>query len=143
MSTSISSASSSQAALQTNPFRQRANDMQALGKALESGDLDAAKEAFASLQANAPKGPPPGGGSGDGKIKADFETLAKALADGDVDAAKTAFETLQKDLKAARAAHGHRHRPSGDQADATAALSLVSTTTSTSATANAGISITA
>jgi hypothetical protein len=143
MSSSISSAGSSQAALQTNPFRQRANDMQALGKALESGDLDAAKEAFASLQANAPKGPPPGGGSGDGKIKADFETLAKALADGDTDAAKTAFETLQKDMKAARAAHGHRHKPSGDQADATAALSLFSGTSSTSATASTGISITA
>jgi hypothetical protein len=127
MSMSISSAGANAGVQQTNPFRQRFNDFQALGKALESGDLEAGKEAFASLQANAPKGPPPGGGSGRDKIKADFETLAKALESGDIDEAKAAFETLQKDLKAARAAHGHHpHKPKPEEtSNATAALSLL------------------
>ena len=127
MSTSISSAGASVGTQQTNPFRQRFNDLQALGKALESGDLEAAKEAFASLQANAPKGPPPGQGSGKDKIKADIETLAKALEAGDIEEAKAAFETLQKDMKAARAAHGHGHprKPEPEEtSNATAALSL-------------------
>jgi ribosomal protein S20 len=127
MSASISSAGSSSGVFQTNPFRQRANDFQALAKALKSGDLEAAKEAFASLQANAPKGPPPGDGPGRGKIKSDFAALAEALESGNIEDAKAAFETLQKDLKAARAAHGHHHRPKPDDAsasNATAALSL-------------------
>lgn len=130
MSASISSAGSSSGIYPTSPFRQRQNDFQALAKALESGDLEAAKEAFASLQANAPKGPPPGAGSGKDKIKADFETLAKALESGNIEDAKAAFETLQKDMKAARAAHGHHNRPKPDdatQSNTTAALSLTMT----------------
>ncbi len=130
MSASISSAGSSSGIFQTNPFRQRANDFQALAKALESGDLEAAKEAFASIQANAPKGPPPGEGSGREKIKAGFEALAEALESGNIEDAKAAFETLQKDMKAARAAHGHHNRPKPDDATASNAAAALTLTMS-------------
>ncbi|MBI3505633.1 MAG: hypothetical protein HY059_12390 [Proteobacteria bacterium] len=143
MSASISSAWSSSASSQTNPFRQRMADFQALGKALDSGDLDAAKAAFASLQANAPKAPPADGAQAPGsdKLKTDFDTLAKALESGNLDDAKQAFAQLQDDMKASRG-HGHHHRkPPADATDSTAATTAslqasVSTTTT-------GISITA
>jgi soluble cytochrome b562 len=70
----------------------------ALSTALDSGDLEAAKTAFADLAAlsspdRASKHP-------DGP----FAQLQKALASGDVDAAKTAFATLQANQAARKAA---------------------------------------
>ncbi|MBI1244413.1 MAG: hypothetical protein GC202_05355 [Alphaproteobacteria bacterium] len=107
---------------QTSPFRQRQNDFQALGNALQSGDLDAAQKAFAQLQADAP---PPGQASSGStastssaadKLKQDFQTLADALKAGNLDDAKTAFQQLQDDAKAARQAHGHGHHHRAEQA---------------------------
>jgi DNA-binding FadR family transcriptional regulator len=128
MSCSISASSGAVASAQSNPFRQRAADMQALGKALESGDLDAAKEAFARLAANPPPPPRQAAANADDKVKSAFDTLAKALQDGDTDGAKQAFSDLQDAMKTARAAHGHGHHHKKDaSSNAEASLSLMTT----------------
>jgi hypothetical protein len=77
-------------------------DFDTLQRAIDSGDLGAAKSAFSSLQAsikNAPSAP-------DGEANAisaagakqgpDFTALAKALDSGDLSAAKTALTDIQK-----------------------------------------------
>jgi hypothetical protein len=131
MSASISNANSTSSWFQTNPFRQRQQDFQALGSALQSGDLDGAQKAFAQLQADAPPPPPPGGqppqsassssssssSSTADTIKNDFQTLADALKSGNLDDAKKAFSQLQDDMKAAKQAHagGHHHRHRAEQ----------------------------
>src|SRR5205085_1354305 len=60
---------------QVHAFRQ-------LGQALRAGDIDAAKQAYASVVRNAPEG---ASWNPDGP----FAQLGKALADGDVDTAKS------------------------------------------------------
>jgi outer membrane protein assembly factor BamD (BamD/ComL family) len=104
MSISAVSSSSgvSQAFWQTsvNPQKQTFHQ---LSKALKSGDLAGAKEAFASLQQNAA-----GGQSSAVSITNDFASLQKDLDSGDLDGAKSAFSQLKTDLQsAARSTHSH------------------------------------
>jgi len=68
---------------QVHAFRQ-------LGQALRAGDVDAAKQAYASVVRNAPEG---ASWNPDGP----FAQLGKALADGDVDTAKSVFATMVKE----------------------------------------------
>jgi len=63
------------------------DDVKALAKALRSGDLPAARQAYVDLAKQAPEGATLQPGSA-------FATLGKALAGGDVAAAKTAFASL-------------------------------------------------
>jgi hypothetical protein len=60
-----------------------------LAKSLRSGDLDAAKQAYANVVRNAPEGKTWPTGS-------PFADLGKALVRGDVDAARTAFASMCK-----------------------------------------------
>jgi len=116
---SVSAIGSSQGVDQTEMTKRMAQgkkDFEALQKALDSGDLDAAKSAFATMKKNRPSGPPPGappgGGSSDGQGKggpdSDFASLESALSSGDISAAKKAFETIKTNMK------NHHHGSSGD-----------------------------
>jgi len=69
-----------------SPERQAFGD---LAKSLRSGDVDGAKQAYASLVRNAPEGATWPKGS-------DFADLGKALVQGDLDAARTAFASMVK-----------------------------------------------
>lgn len=87
----------------TDQRKQKLMDILAkVGEALESGNLESAKEAFA---ANAPKGPPPGAASGSPpgpkpseEVMNGMASLAEALQSGDEDSAKSAYEQLMKAL---------------------------------------------
>ena len=70
-------------------------DFDALAKALQSGDLSAAQDAFATLQADAPSGASGSSSSGSSQFKTDVDALKKALDAGDLAGAQQAFATIQ------------------------------------------------
>ena len=65
-----------------------------LGKALDSGDLAAAKQAYSAIQQNAPQGQGDQGPMAEMKSKMD--QLGQALDSGDLAAAKKAYSTIQQ-----------------------------------------------
>ncbi len=92
----------------TKRMSQGKKDFKALEDALKSGDLDAAKSAFETIQKNKPSGPPPGGAPGGGQghggkqgggPESDFASLQSALSSGDVQAAQKAFATIKSHMK--------------------------------------------
>jgi hypothetical protein len=65
-----------------------------LGKALDSGDLTAAKQAYSAIQQNAPQGQ---GDQGPvAQMKSKMDQLGQALDSGDLAAAKTAYSAIQQ-----------------------------------------------
>ena len=65
-----------------------------LGKALDSGDLTAAKQAYSAIQQNAPQG---AGDQGPmAQMKSKIDQLGQALDSGDLAAAKTAYSAIQQ-----------------------------------------------
>jgi len=65
-----------------------------LGKALDSGDLAAAKQAYSAIQQNAPLG---AGDQGPmAQMKSKMDQLGQALDSGDLAAAKTAYSAIQQ-----------------------------------------------
>lgn len=84
---------------QTSGHRnQHKNEMDALGEALQSGDLSAAQQAFSQMQQHAPDGAQRSGNSGDAVIT-DISALGQALAASDLSSAQSAFSTLQSDFE--------------------------------------------
>ena len=73
-------------------WQQRQQNLQALSKALQAGDLDSAKTAYASLTKNAPSGATANPGS-------PLAQLGQALQSGDLASAQQAFSQMR----------GHRH----------------------------------
>jgi hypothetical protein len=128
-------------------------DFDSLQKALDSGDISAAKTAFSSLQTDMKNGPKPPDGGSDGSSDVsgtsskpkgpDFTALQKALDSGDISAAKTAMTDLMKNApkppKNSGGGSGSANEVSGT--DATSALEAFlkslqggSSTSSTSST---------
>ncbi len=71
--------------------------VQQLDQALQSGNLEGARKAFATLQQSAPPPPPQGGGAqGATSGQNPFSALAKALESGDLGSAQEAFSQIQK-----------------------------------------------
>jgi hypothetical protein len=65
-----------------------------LGKALDSGDLTAAKQAYSAIQQNAPQG---AGDQGPmAQMKSKIDQLGQALDSGDLSAAKKAYSAIQQ-----------------------------------------------
>jgi len=79
---------------------------QSLESALQSGDLAAAKDAYAQLQKNAP--PSRSGDQGNNPMQQKMDALGKALDSGDLEAARSAYA----DIKSAMA---QRPAPAGGQ----------------------------
>jgi hypothetical protein len=68
-------------------------DFDALGTALQSGDLNAAKKAYATMQEKLKAHQPPGGG--DDPMGSSFAAIGKALDTGDTSTAQSAWSSLK------------------------------------------------
>ena len=95
MSTSAVSASSIGSGLQTY-FQARNADLEKLGKALASGDLDAAKQEMSAIQTLGQSGPFANGAPFKiAQREQDFEAIGQALQSGDLAGAQKAFAQLK------------------------------------------------
>ncbi|HVU33899.1 MAG TPA: hypothetical protein VHE61_10720 [Opitutaceae bacterium] len=103
-----------------NPQKIRA-EMQALDKALQSGDLASAQAAYTQLQTDAPwlsKASSTPSTSSSTSPSDSFASLGSALQSGDVSGAQTAFTQLQQSIRGHR---GHHRRDQDGDAGASAA----------------------
>ena len=133
----ISSVSPSLAAQAS--FQKRQADFQALGSALNSGDLAGAQKAFADFLQTAPGVSGVGSAPGSSPIGQDLQALGSALQSGDVAGAQKAFAGLQQELQKAHGHHHPRHHHKVSSAtDPTASNSI---TGSTDATGSLGSTI--
>ena len=98
-----------------NGYGQFIQDFQAIGSALQSGDLSSAQSALATFQQNlqgnsqTTSSQPFGQNS---QANSDYQNLVSALQSGNLSNAQQAFASLQTDLKAAHRGHGHHHHSS-------------------------------
>ena len=108
MSSAITSLNSSS---QINVHQQRRDefkqDFKALDQAMQSGDLQAAQNAFSKLQQGEQN---KGGGrasanGGSNPMQKDFEALSSALSSGDIKSAQDAFSTIKQNMQAHQAEH--------------------------------------
>ena len=99
MSISSAGASSAYQSSGTNNLQQRRQEFQALGQALQSGDLQGAQKALAALTPNA--SPSTQSTSSTQSSSNNFSQLVQALQSGDLAGAQQAF--------AAISSHGHHH----------------------------------
>lgn len=109
-------------------FRQVKDDFQQLGQALQSGDLNMAKQAFAALQQFMPNlssaSPSQKGQQGSqNPLLADLSAVGKALQSGDLAAAKSAFAKLRQNVQSvSRKGHHHGHHRTGGAQNSFASL---------------------
>jgi hypothetical protein len=126
---SVSSTTDPYQATNQNAFVQFVNNFNAIGNALNSGNLSAAQSALATFQQDLPatsqtsNSQPFGNNS---QANTDYNSLATALQSGDLSGAQTAFASLQNDLEGGGKAHRHHHRSSGDS-DSTESASTPAT----------------
>jgi hypothetical protein len=146
---SISSASSTANPFQMtnqNAFTQFVNDFNAIGSALQSGNLSAAQSALAEFQEDLPGNSQTSNNQPFGsntQANTDYQNLVSALKSGNLSAAQTAYAGLQNDLQGAETAKTHHHHHHGSSgSDTTTATSTVATSSS-SATADSLLNITA
>ncbi|HEU5406807.1 MAG TPA: hypothetical protein VFU48_03510 [Nitrospira sp.] len=100
-----------------NTYQQRRQSFEALAQALQSNDLNAAQQAYASLVQNTPGGAIP--------PNSPLAQIGQALQSNDLPAAQNAFATLQ----AGRHKHHHHHQ-GNPQPDPSATGSSQTSTTS-------------
>jgi hypothetical protein len=147
----------------TNPYQttnqtsygQSFKDFQAIGSALQSGNLSAAQSALAAFQQNLQSNPPSAASSSSSSSTAatsgpfgsntqantDLQSLTSALQSGNTAQAQQAFTSLQTDLKGSQKTHHHHHR-SGATSGATASTTTAAATTSSApASSNASSAI--
>ena len=105
-----------------SPWKQRAQDFNALQSALQSGDLSGAQQAFAAFQKDMPASAQAAqtaqtnsASTPNSQGAKDFQALQSALGSGDLSGAQQAFASLQKDLQSAGST-GRRHHHHGDSA---------------------------
>ena len=79
---------------QMSKMAQMKSQFDQLGKALDSGDLTAAKQAYSAIQQNAPQGQGDQGPMA--QMKSKMGQLGQALDSGDLAAAKTAYSAIQQ-----------------------------------------------
>ena len=103
--------------------KQTGADFNSLAQALQSGNLAAAQQAFATLQQDSPRvsqavSASGSGASGSGSTVASaLQTLSKDLQAGDVGGAQQAFAALQQAMQTGH--HGHHHASSGTSTSTT------------------------
>jgi len=81
-----------------NAFVQFVNDFNAVGTALQSGNLKSAQDAVAAFQQDLPGGSQSPFGK-NSQANTDYNTLTGALQNGDLATAQKAFASLQTDLE--------------------------------------------
>jgi soluble cytochrome b562 len=95
-SLSISANSGSMPQINQSQMAQMKSQFDQLSKALDSGDLTAAKKAYSAIQQNAPQNAPQGDQGPMAQMKSKFDQLGQALDSGDLTAAKKAYSDLQQ-----------------------------------------------
>jgi hypothetical protein len=106
MSTSAVSSSSIYQELQTF-YQTRQSDLQALGSALQSGDLNAAQQEYSQLVSLGQSGPFGSTQPFQGSARAsDFQAIGQALSSGDLAGAQAAFAKLQQTFGKAQSTTG-------------------------------------
>jgi len=143
---SVNSTTDPSPAANQNGFAQIAKNFQAIGSALEAGNLSSAQTALAAFQKSLPGGSPSNSQTAtdqpfgkNSQANAAYQNLTSALQSGNLSTAQQAFSSLQNDLKSAAAsstqsAHkGHHHHRSSSATDSTAAAATT-TSTDTSST---------
>lgn len=113
ISSSSSSGSSESSVFNAAPFSQARKAFLAVGSALQSGDLTAAKTALTEFQKNAPSR-----SDANNPVAQKIATLSQALDSGDLSTAKTAFADVTKAL-----AKGPRHHGGGERTEGAAQAS--------------------
>jgi soluble cytochrome b562 len=94
MSISAVSASTSMYQPDQSKMEQMKASFDGLGSALQSGNLEDAKKAFADLKKNAPSK----GAGGNDPMSKDMDAVQKALDSGDVKGAQEAFSKIQEKM---------------------------------------------
>jgi ribosomal protein S20 len=110
-----------------------------LAQALQSGDLQGAQQAFATIQSarNARTNATQTTNGGNSTIQDAFNSLGQALQSGDLQGAQQAFNTLQSTFAAHRGGHHHHHASGADPDKGTG--SAAGTTSSTGTTGTNGV----
>jgi hypothetical protein len=125
-------------------FLQLRDNYKALEGSVQSGDLEAAKEALAAFRDALQELPGRRGDkaqAGRGARLADaLQALDTALQSGDAGAAKQAFETLTKDMQSLRA-RGHHHHGAKEQETAAAPAGGTTADPTTTGTGRIDISV--
>jgi hypothetical protein len=106
-----------------NGFGQFVQDFQAIGSALQSGDLSTAQSALATFQQDLQGNSQTSSSQPFGKnsqANSDYQNLVSALQSGNLSNAQQAFASLQTDLKAAHKGHHHHHSSSATASTTTA-----------------------
>ena len=125
---SVSAISSSSGLTSTawqNQIGQVQSDFQALGKALQSGSLTAAQQAYATLQQDLPASQSSSSATSSNPLSA----VGQALQSGNLTAAQQAFAALKGHH------HGHHHHGGGSAVSAPASTPTATTGTSLNAVA--------
>ena len=119
----ISSTTNPYLSTNQNDLSQSIKDFQAIGSALQSGNLTNAQSALSAFQqdlqgsSQSSSSQPFGTNT---KANSDFQTLVSSLQSGNLSNAQQAFSSLQTDLKSSQSAHkGHHHHHSASTATAT------------------------
>ena len=132
-----------------NPYRQISlnaanpsqSNLQSLASALQSGNLTAAQNAFATFEQSFSASNSQQGSSQSGQsspVNSDIQTLSSALKSGNLTSAQSAFLQLQKDMQTQQGS-GHHHHGGGGQGQAVQALiSALSSNSSTSTNSTTG-----
>jgi hypothetical protein len=135
----------------TNPYQpnyqagygQMVQNFNAIGSALQAGDLTTAQSALTTFQQALPGSSSTSASQPFGKnsqANTDYQSLTSSLQSGNLASAQKAFTSLQKDLKPAQttqAAHkGHHHHHSASATAATPAATTTSSTTNSSTSSN-------
>ena len=124
MTSSISSATSSQSTSLYTNYQQSMQDFSSLKKALQSGDLSSAQSAFDSWQKDIQNNPQMQNllSSSNSQTSQDFQSLQGALQSGDLSSAQKAFAALQQDMKSSQVSghHHHRHHHNSSESSSTA-----------------------
>jgi hypothetical protein len=140
---SISSLSSTASPYQTtsqNGPGQLIQDFNAIGSALQSGDLSSAQSALTTFQQNL-QGDSQTSSTGpfgqNSQANTDYQNLTTALKSGDLSGAQKAFASLKQDVSGAgaKAHRGHHHHRSGGASE-TASTDLASSNSSTTSTSS-------
>lgn len=132
-----------------NGFAQFIQDFNAVGSALQSGDVSGAQSALATFSQDLPANSTTSSTHPFGKnsqADTDYQNLTTALQSGNLSAAQQAFASLQKDLQRAGTsgkAHHHHHHGSDDSQTTPSATTTASTSSSSSAAAAALLDATA
>ena len=108
---SITGIASTSSSSQTNPYAQVKQDIQDLGKALQSGNLSDAQQAFNTLQQDSSASSQTQGGQNSSSSNQAMQNLGTALQSGDLSGAQQAFAQMQKGSKG----HGHHHHQQSSQ----------------------------